>query len=543
MIRKTSIAITLIVGWVGAQKTTDRVARIAHVREGGFIAVCKPATATTNTATVSPKGQPGKSTFPVEIKYPGDVIGLPVSDDLAAAMVGQDFGGSGVLHIITRDSNGFFSVHGTYTTPGTGDFVGVAYSSATSRLYLLDGLNKRIVWANYTVGDLPPTTWTVLASQAQVPILGSISNGQMWLDKGQDGPEPTLYMRTVSPAQPGGWLEDLHKVKHSSSGPVATVRLGELGRVAYFAEREFHGLNAGDTTVHADSGPAGAIFELLNVDDPANPVVLGSATSDSSGAATITTAPLVFGSVFGLRTSVYAEHVGPYSSCVKKWGTPDPLDNGSTIGLMPDLGLMSYVGHQFFRVPLLIVIDPAQVVVPTNYNVTLVVGTVADPVIDVDPPNGRWVLLGSSGFPTTARIFDANRNGFGGVEMPIPNDAGLANAELRFQWWVTMSPTDIRISDVQAVAIRGSLWVPPGAEDYFEVGLPLAAHGGSSAKTPKGRKRRKIWKYRAVDAKKSVAVVRKWLNAAKGRGALPWHDRNFKRGVLKAIRSNAGRGR
>jgi len=524
-----ALACALVVG--SAQAQISRSTRRVGFKDR-FVVSCHPATGSTNTVHISAIDAPGTGTVPVQVKYPGAGIVFPNSASIA--IVGQDFAGNGILQILVRDSAGAWSVHGTYTSAGS-DFVGVAYSAATSRLYLLDGTKKQLVWSGYSVGDEPPTTWTVLANDTQAPVLASVSDGQMWLDG--DGAEPTLYLRTESPMNLASWDTDLHTIKHTATGPVVGVLPGERHRAAFLTDDALTGLKSGATQLSV-TGPPGAVAEALNVDDLLNPVVLGSATIDSNGVATITNLPAFpLGSVYGVRTNLLQQVVGPFASCVNKWGTPDSLGGSVSIRALPDLGLISYVGHSGFRVPILLDFDKNQVTVPTTYSATLVVGSAADPVIDADPPNGRWVLLGSSTFTTTATIFNDALPGFGQVELPIPDDQNLANAEVRYQWWVTLSPTDIRISDVQGAAIRGSIWVPPGAEAFFGVGGPASASSKDTSKRPK----RKVWRRRAIDQGVARRVVMKWLSGFKSRKTVAWQDENIKAKLLEAIRAGIRR--
>jgi len=480
------------------------------------------------------------SVVTVQIKYPGKAMMFgDTTTTTTAVLVGQGFGGKGVLHILTEDTAGAWSLHGTYTTPHAADFVGVAYSATTQRLYLLDGVNKKVLWASYVAGATPPTTWTTLATESQAPILGSVSDGQMWLNSAQDGAEPTLYIRSASPMEMGaGAFSDTYTIKHTVSGPVVGLIPGEEGRAAYMDNSSLAGLKAGATSLSV-TGPVGALVEVLTLDDYYNPVPIGSAPIDSAGKATVTTSPLVFGSIYGLRTNLLAQPVGPFASCVNKWGTPDNLGTGISIRPLPDLGIVSYVGNQAFTVPIFLDVDPQQVTVPTTYNVTLIVGTATDPIVDVDPPHGRYVLLGNSAFATSAAIFKKEYPGFGQMILPMPNDANLANTEVRYQWWVTLSPTDVRISDIQGVLIRGSVWVPPGAEAFFGTGLGQALLGGGSGgkKATSKKIARKVWRPKPLSKTDSALRVRKWLEKVKGRTPIPWKDPIIKAKLFKSIQS------
>ena len=531
MKRLLLLAVALTCGAIPGQffRSTRRVG----FKQSGFVVSCHPAVGGTNTISLTAIGPTGSSnTVPVQVKYPGDA--LVFSGTGTVALVGQDFNGKGVLHILTRNVAGVWSVHGTYTTSTASDFVGVGYSQTAQRLYLLDATNKKIAWASYAVGAQPPTSWTTLANDIQAPILASVATGQMWM--GIDGSEPILYVRSASPQElSGGGDTDLYTIKHTATGPVVAMVPGQRDRAAFMGDDTQAGLKSGATQMQV-SGPPGAQVEALNVDDIFNPMVIGTATLNADGDATITTSPLLLGSVYGLRTNLLAEPVGPFVSCVNKWGTADQLGNSASIRAIPDLGLISYVGHQYFRVPILIDFDGNQVTIPTTYNASLIVGTVTDPIIDVDPPNGRYVLLGSSVFSTTATIFQNGFPGFGRVALPIPNDPDLVNSELRYQWWVTLSPTDVRISDIQGAVIRGSIWVPPGAEDYFGVGQPLS----SSSQVTRNPKR-KVWRRTPVDKAVSKRVVLKWLATVKTRSTLPWHDVKFKAEMLQAIRSGGSK--
>ncbi len=516
-----------------------RIQRIASFKSS-LVASCLPATGTTNTITLSPVGTSADSIVAVQIKYPGAVMRFGNTSTIA--LVGQGFGGKGILHIFTRDTAGAWSLHGTYTTTNAADFVGVGYSAATQRLYLLDGVNKKVLWASYVVGATPPTAWTTLATESQAPILGSVSDGQMWLASGQDGAEPTLYIRSASPEEMGGGWTDMYTIKHAVSGPVLGLIPGERNRAAYMDDSSLAGLKAGAPSL-AVTGPVGALVEVLNLDDYYSPVSIGSAPTDSAGKATVMVSPLVFGSVYGLRTNLLAQPVGPFASCVNKWGAPDSLGTGVSIRLLPDLGILSYVGNQAFAVPIFLDFDVNQVTVPTTYNVTLIVGTVTDPIVDVDPPHGRYVLLGSSAFTATAEIFKKEYPGFGRVSLPMPNDPNLANAEVRYQWWVTLSPTDVRISDIQGVLIRGSAWVPPGAEAFFGSGLGQALLGAGSGgqKTTSKKTARKVWHPKPLNKTNSDLVVRKWLKSLKGRSPIPWKDPIIKAKLFKSIQAGGSK--
>jgi len=108
----------------------------------------------------------------------------------------------------------------------------------------------------------------------------------------------------------------------------------------------------------------------------------------------------------------------------------------------------------------------------------------------------------------------------------------------------TLSPTDVRISDIQGVLVRGSVWVPPGAEEFFGSGLgqALLAGGGSGGeKTSTKNSARKVWRPKPLKEADSDLVVRKWLGGIKGRTTIPWKDPVIKAKLLESLKKRASK--
>ena len=474
----------------------------------GTVISSKPGSGNTTTVDVDIPSLAVENSIPVQAKWPGGVYEF--SDKATIAFVGRSVANRGYVGILKASGAGTaWALASSWTTPYPADFIGVAYSAATSRLYVWDATKKEVLWASYTVGNSPPTSWTTLVGAAQVPILGSADNGELGFE--EDGPSPRLYVRAYPPDSVVSFEADRYEIVHNPSGPTVKLIQGELFRAAYLTD-EFHGLPAGATAV-AVTGPAGAHVDVVNLDTFANPIVIGSKVFGASGQESVSVSPLSFGSIYGVQSSLLTEITGPFASAVKKWGAADSLNASTKIEALPDLGMLAYLGHAEFRVPIMLTFDPKQATFPTNYAATLVVGYSTDPVVDIDPPNGRYVLLGTAGaFTTTASVFRPEYPGFGVVHLPIPNDPNLSGSELRFQWWVTLSLTDVRISDVQGVMIRGSQWVPPGAEAWFGAGLLAKSSGGGS----NNKAAKKSWMPRVNKSLVSKLAIAHWLRSTKG---------------------------
>lgn len=499
---------------VALSQRFTRANRHATDSRKGIVAGAKPASSAPGLLTVSPVSAASAFAIPTPIKLPGSVTLFP--SGLAGAYVGQDFAGKGCIVTFKRNAIGDWVSAGVSHSSNAGDYLGVAFSPVKERLYVWDRLTGRLLWAPYVEGNPPPKSWNTLSDSTQASELIRHVNGSMWLEEDGRAPKPVIF--EYPPVYIGVLDSDLRVIRDDDSGAAISLVDGELDRAAYFDDQNDYGLIAGSQAVAIVGAPWTPV-DILDVDVFSSPVRIGTAITDAFGNVSVPVSPLAFGHVYGVRSAKLSKIVGPYSCAVKKWGDADSLNSHTRIRRLPGLGMLAYVGHSHFRVPLRLDFDAQrQTSYPVSYAATLVVGYSTDPVIDIDPPKQRYVLLGSLGtFASSAQIFQAGWPGFGEVQLPIPNDPNLAGSEIRFQWWVNAGPSDLRISDVQGVPIRNAPWTPPGSKDLFK------SAAAEKAKPGGGRSNGRFRINCGPHAHKAVAT---WIGRCKGyRSAFNWRDR------------------
>ena len=189
--------------------------------------------------------------------------------------------------------------------------------------------------------------------------------------------------------------------------------------------------------------------------------VLSSTVLDARGAGTFRMSePLNYGEMLAAKNRALALPTSPFLTPIRRWGQPMDLDEGSWIKpLVPTIALDAVRGNSRFSVPVWIAHDNlTQVTSPAEYSAAVAVGT-PDDVVTLR--NGQRFLDTDTAMAATVRIWSIGAEGFGNVEIPIPDDPGLVGVVFCFQWWIRVSPDRAVASDVIGVVLRDTRFQLP----------------------------------------------------------------------------------
>jgi hypothetical protein len=402
-----------------------------------------------------------QTVLPSPIDEPGAVF--MTADASCVFLGGRDASGEGRIVVYRQEGSGFSAV-ASGTLPGR-DVVGIAYATAARRLYVLDHAHREIVWAPYRAGSALPTTWTTLVASSTEPLLAAIDFHELRL--AADGAEPRISVVDYR-LLPG----DLLDVTHLASGSVKLEQ--HLGPALRAGRIDALALRAGDTSVPV-KGPPRTHVEVLRMDGEPPEQVVGSATTDASGDAVVTTSALVPGAIYGARSSSWPDPSAPFLAAHTIEGVNDVLTAGHAIAPQLAHGNACFRGNPLFVFALEVVHEggtakPAGVVA---YPVRLVLGTPGDEIADLG--GGRRALIGTVSLAEQVEVgTGSSRYGDARVASPsvaipiaIPDDPALVGGVVLCQWYVVLGPTDIRVSQITGWVVRDGRWIPPHARELF----------------------------------------------------------------------------
>ncbi len=370
-----------------------------------------------------------------------NIKALNAVDASTLVFAGATASNQGELRLFHDSGNGF-ALSSTYTEAGS-DFVGVAYSRARQRLYLLDSLKQRIIYADMSSASTAlPQLWSVLVTSQQLPGLAGVSDYRLSLSKASDGPAPILAAHPLR-AYPG----DTFTITDSATVPTSVIP-GDHS-VARIMDAHVTS-SAASLTV---KGPPGV---SVDVESAITGMSYGSAITAMNGVAAV---PLQPGIVLG--DIVVARRAGavagtPYFCSFQRWGFSESLSMGIAI---EDIGracsMNAWTNNAIFGVNAFLKYTGTPN--PSNFAASLVVGTESD-VYAIG--GGQYALFGSAVFQSTAYV-DPGRLpvGFATADLPIPGDQTLVGTTVCFQWWINDGPA-IRVSNVACILIRDAEFVP-----------------------------------------------------------------------------------
>lgn len=457
-----------------------------------------------NVLTVDYSKKPA-FTLPVTIDYPADWYAFPSAtrslDIDRLVLAGRDSAGRGVLAWIRVDGSlpTQWTVLDTYTQPGS-DFIGVTYSPKEQRLYVLDLDSQAIHYAAFSAASpLLPTSWSLLAHSSQFGSAEDLELRALGIDDRGEHPRISVYYVNKE-------LRDAPVVVDTPVGPTFDVHRGELNRAA-IATRQ---LVLGAPSVPLVGRPS-TMADLLRMDAPSGPSVIGSVQLDATGRGVVpvTSAQLVFGGVYGARSAQDPRPTAPFMTPEKRWGAAQSLADGNEIQPLRWIGSTAFVGSSFFRLPCYIRVENPPATLPKSYPAFLLVGDETSEIVNL---GGATVLTAQFAFSASLEIYATDKPGFGVVRIPIPQDPLLGGAEVRYQWMVD-DGVSLRVSDIAGIMIRSAMWVPPGNETVLQEGA-----GIRSSSTPELRS----------------SSIRTWLEQGGGRRLTErdWRDiaRRIRRG-------------
>lgn len=394
--------------------------------------------------------------------FPGDAVDFEGARH--AVLVGTKPDGQGgyvgmVLAYQEGAAIAFEPIGVAYERPGS-VFVGVTYSPATGKLFVLDALRGEIVCAPYSSGQPAPISWTVLADAATYAPLAQMRDYELDLDV--DGAEPVLRIHPTSHATvPSPYFG--YFVRVLSSGPVFEAQPAldwhRNGRIA----EEVLTPNQGEVRV---SGPVEwGVVNLVRL-EPLPVQVVGSGTLTATepgevGEAVIPVLPkLSLGEIYGLQAPTAVLPSPPYLSPMKVWGSSDVLGNGGRLtNFAGELPLTCYLGNAFFAPGLTIVhTAPELVVEDITYPAALVIGIESD----VTVIQGKEQLVSGNMLFTNASIGKRLGQGSMLVPLPVPEDGDLVGALVCYQWLVDVGGGSIKSSNVAGILVRDQQWALPG---------------------------------------------------------------------------------
>ncbi len=375
---------------------------------------------------------------------------------MLSTVVSGRTGNLGQLMLVARQG-ATLSVTPLHTETGA-DFGGVAHSATLNRLYVFDAVVGRILWVPYTAGQTSLGPWSLLTDASSTPELGLPGVCLTSLMHVEDGPSPALVLT------PQNWWSDIPtvRVQVTTTGPVATIENAPPSEPILKISSH---MVPNSTSVEV-TGYAGELVEIVRA-DAQPPTIIGSGVIDTSGTATITTSPLLWGRIYAAR-SPGGDSQPPFDSPSVLSGTPDM----TPIGQMRSLRFQfpahcAFLGHDHFQIPVRIDVDTASVTPPATYSAVMNVGVLGIsniiPIPTLENP-GRVLLSGLADYSTNVLYDDVGIPPIGSVKFPLPNDDSLAGAVLLFQWLIVFSPTDVRVSDVIGYMVRDTPWVPPSSE-------------------------------------------------------------------------------
>lgn len=218
-------------------------------------------------------------TVDVPIDYPADYVdfakpGLPREPE-RLLLAGRDAEGRGVLVWIRVEGRepAQWSVLDSFHQPAS-DFVGVAYSAQTQRLYLLELRSQTIYRASFSPSaEKLPTKWSALAHSSQFGDPGDL--GLRALSLSRDGAEPQLWVYYVNSEMLSKVRRDTPIVIDGQHGVTFDVH-ADGGRRAAIGTRE---LRLGMQAVPLVGSP-GLNAELVRLDGAQGIQVIGRAPLD-----------------------------------------------------------------------------------------------------------------------------------------------------------------------------------------------------------------------------------------------------------------------
>ena len=391
-----------------------------------------------------------ESVFPSPMACPGAVF---LGEDASwVFLAGSDGRGHGQVVVYERGVSGFRAA-ATASLAGR-DIVGIAYSDAVNRLYMLDHVGQEVIWAPYQPGGALPTSWSVLVDANSEPLLGAIDFHELRL--ASDGAEPRLSVMDYR-LLPGDQVDVRHLV--SGAAEVESV-LGPLNRAARLS---CSSLAAGATSALV-KGPPRTQVDVLRMDGSQPGQVVGSAVTDASGDAVVSVSPLEFGGIYGVTSAAWADPTGPFLATHTIDGVNDGLSDGYRIGPQLAHGGAFFRGNPLFVFPLQVTHDGVAAKPPgvEPLAVMLVLGAPGDQVVDLG--DGRKALVGTVTIAEQVEVGeDSSPHGRADVAAQtvtvptsIPDDPLLVGGVVLYQWYVILGPNDFRVSQITGLVVRDS---------------------------------------------------------------------------------------
>ncbi len=399
--------------------------------------------------------------IPTSMTEPGDFA--PVAFGESVAFCGTDNSGStptGVALVTGLDNGNLTLLGSEYTAPAS-CFAGIAYSPASSSLYLLETSTPKIMRASYVPGSPTPTSWVTVAGSADLAGIADIANYAIDLEAGNANPDlDQIVLYPYSTRDDQSVQPFAAQYVFTRPGGVPTVA------VLHSDTRAFHStamlverLEVGATTIDV-TGPVGETVSIVQADN--SNLVLGSTVIDSQGDGQVVVPAIPLAGVFA-AFAAGAEHPSPpFLAPLLSIGFSEDLPNGSRLGNFSKVfGMHLYVGNSDFSVYLPLEHDiPAQVQEAT-YDALLIIGT-PDQLVPL--PGNQFFLNGIATVPCTACISDSpNDPGVVTASVPISPAPGLAGAQLCFQFLtvISLEPLDFRLSEVCCAVMQPERFVPP----------------------------------------------------------------------------------
>ena len=446
-----------------------------------------------------------------QIQAPGEVAITPGGGAILLCGA-KDVGlpaASGILAVLADPSTGYAVVTPSYVETGS-CFVGVAYAPLANKLYILDAAKKRIVSADYVVGDAPPTAYQVELTDITVPRLGNAWRYTIALDVDHlTSPRLVLapYVRESQPANMvAGYIGEYYEITFGSPNPLVLQKATMPGTHLFSLANDRLVVGATSIDVRGEPGSVVAI-----VDYPGG-ATLGSNIIGPLKTASVSIAPAQMGTVYGTSLLPIGDRYGEFRTPMEFLGVNQPLDFGATFrGFDGGLGLDVHLDNQRFAIGMMVDQDPNQPLVGTAYEAALLIG------LSTQTINGHVEVVGSA-FTTDVVFSEPDFPGVLVVDMPIPNFDGLAGLTLCCQYVVDLDGTagaDLRFSEVAGVYIRALPFLPPHTEDLFpeEAAILADAASASAAASASGAASPGPI---AVDVKRRL--FRRWI---RGRGGRP----------------------
>lgn len=402
----------------------------------------------------------GADTTGVTLNLPFDIDGDPdISDPSVILMVGTDSGTSeGRIQALVRTLSNSYVLGQVVAMPGRYP-VAVVRSANLGRLFILDAAQHALLWAAYSGGSQLPTAWSVVPGSVG---MAPLADGVNWLkvavveDAGATVTHLVFRQADTLVSQ---------SVTVDSSGMVAVGVANDAPRLAS------RYLRPGDVNIIL-SGKPNASVEVVRY-DCTPPLVVGSGLLNSAGGGTANfSAPSAYGWLLGARYAGKEIASAPFLSPLARFGTSEPIGPDLVIRpLAQETSLMLWKGHSHFSVP--VFLDHEGPVAPQTFVGYLGVGYPQG----ISTVNGRVFLAAEFWLDSQVRVYDANEDGFGPGDLPLPDDADLVGVELAFQW-VLFVGNGVVLSDVVCSRVLADVMPPPS---WNMSGLASARAAGSGA--------------------------------------------------------------